>query len=366
MMLNQTTDLRIHQIFDELLLRIEHLAIALRSQKRPHFDIEETYDLAQTGTPTVGETEYAFLKWNCAILTAFRNMKGLSPEENLKRNKRRNKSLKSRMIDQALTFRSVSGRYREAHWEKPVEEICFFVTNTDASGKERDSHEEIRAFFRKVYLLAEYYDQDSFLFTFPGANRVAFLIATNKNARKEFRGDIKFAGPLFTHVQDIGDWTECSDGRISFRLKGMIVRGGTGNERVKIGEGNLFDVDGYNPEGLVVIRGNNQKDLKDLCERYDGSVPLCEYVLPKEQLTVSGIQSVVFQSLEKLSAQKCQRIAFHCSVSVGGSFIRGARVSLDSVRSWSKANKKRVKEIIVVDIYGEYSRVLALEKATNG
>jgi hypothetical protein len=50
---------------------------------------------------------------------------------------------------------------------------------------------------------------------------------------------------------------------------------------------------------------------------------------------------------------------------VGGSFIRGARVSLDSVRSWSKTNKKRVKEIIVVDIYGEYSRVLAMEKATN-
>ena len=91
------------------------------------------------------------------------------------------------------------------------------------------------------------------MFTFPGVNRFAFLIATNDDGREYFRSDIKFAGPLFTHVPDIGDWTDCSDGRISFRLKGMILKGGTGNKKLKIGEGDLFDIDSYQPDGLIVM-----------------------------------------------------------------------------------------------------------------
>lgn len=365
MSISHTSVSSVCQIYDELLHRIEHLAIALRGQSKPLFDIEAGYDFTQRGTPSVGETEYAFFKWNCAILTAFRNVNGLTKEANLQRNKRRNKQLKRKLIDQELQFRSVSGRYREAHWEKPVEEICFFVTNTDAFGKERANHSDIKEFFCKVYQLAEHYEQDSFLFTFPGANRVAFLVATNDNARKEFRGNIKFAGPLFTHVQDIGDWTECSDGRISFRLRGMIVRGGTGNERVKIGEGNLFDTEGYTTDGITIIRGNNQKDLKNLCRQYNGKVPLFEKVLLRNQLNTLGIQAAVLQSLDELAENKCQHIAIHCSISLGGSFLRGAKIALDTIKTWAQEHKKSIKGIIVVDIYGEYSRVLALEKVAK-
>ena len=78
-------------------------------------------------------------------------------------------------------------------------------------------------------------------------------------------------------MPDIGDWTDCSDGRISFRLKGMIQKGGTGNKKIKIGEGDLFDIESYSPDGLVVIRvenNNNDDDLKVACRKYKGDIPL--------------------------------------------------------------------------------------------
>lgn len=354
-----TPDSEVSEIYYELLRRMESLSIALVGRRRTRINLELKYDITKTGTPKVKETEYAFYMWNCAILTAFRNVEGLSNEENLERNIKRNDELKEKLFENELLFRSVSGMYREAHWEKPVEEICFFVTNTDAEGNEKGAHNEIKDFFCKVYHQAEYFEQDSFLFTFPGANRVAFLVATNDNARKQFRGNTKFVGPLFTHVLDIGDWTQCSDGRISFRLKGMIVRGGTGNKQIKIGEGDIFDLDGYNPDCIIVIRGNRQKDLKDLCEEYHGAIPLCERILQKEDLNITGLQGTVIETLNTIVKAKYQRIAFHCSASIGGSFLRGAKVSLDAVQAWALANKKRFDEIIIVDIYGEYGRVIA-------
>ncbi len=360
-----TPDSKVSEIYYELLRRMENLSIALAGRRRIRIDLELKYDITKTGTPRVKETEYAFYMWNCAILTAFRNLEGLSKEENLKRNIKRNEELKGKLFENELLFRSVSGMYREAHWEKPVKEICFFVTNTDAEGNEKGAHNEIKDFFCKVYHQAEHFEQDSFLFTFPGANRVAFLVATNDNARKQFRGNIKFAGPLFTQVQDIGDWTQCSDGRISFRLKGMILRGGTGNDRIKIGEGNMFDIDDYNPNGIIVIRGNAQKDLKRNCEFYRGIVPLHEYILSRDQLSISGVQSVINQALYGAIEHRYQRIAIHCSASIGGSFIKGAKIALDTVRAWSQSHRRRFREIVMVDIYGEYSRVLAMEKESR-
>lgn len=358
----RTSDEVINQIYDDLLKRVLHISYV---RVASHINISEKYDLTQSGTPRVGETEYAFYMWNCAILTAFRKVEGMTEEENFKWNIERNKSLKGDLLDNGLMFRSVSGMYREAHWEKPVEEICFFVTNTDSSGEERGSDNQLKDFFRKVYLLAEKYEQDCFLFTFPGANRVAFLIATNNNARKQFRGDTRFAGPLFTNVENIGDWTQCSDGRISFRLKGMILKRGTGNKRLRIGEGNLFDTSSYKADGLIVIRESKQEDLEQLCKEYDGDVPLVVGVLQQSHPTASDVQQEVIKALNALMDMKCRHIGFHCSASVEGSYIKGAKIALDTVKEWTDINSKSVKEIDLVDIYGEYERVLALEQKSR-
>lgn len=357
----QTPDqvIQIEDIYDKLLRRYEDISIALRGTKRVRFEIKEKYDISHTGSPSVGETEFAFYKWDCAILTAFRNVKGLSKEENLARNKNRNEELKGRLIHNSLLFRSVPGRYREEHWEEYVEEMCFFVTNTDESGSAVPSIDSSKVFFCKIYSLAKDYEQDSFLFTLPGANRIAFLVASNDAAKKEFRGDFRFAGPLFTHVDDIGAWTECSDGKISFRLKGMILRGGLGNKQIQIGEGDLFDVKSYNPDGIIVIRKNRQTDLKRLCQGYTGVVPLIEHVLPPGSLSIICLKREILQALTTLCDQKCQCISIHCSASVYGSYLKGAEVFLNTIREWARENKKRFKEIILVDIYGEYSKILA-------
>jgi len=252
------------------------------------------------------------------------------------------------------------------------------VTNIEEVGNQLSTEDNIYSFFNKIYRLAEYYEQDCFLFTFPGVNRVAFLVATNDDGRNNFRNEIKFAGPLFTHVPDIGDWTDCSDGRISFRLKGMILKGGTGNRKIKIGEGNLFDIDSYQPDGiivnsyepdgLIVIRGNEQNDLKDACRDYKGKVPLVERHFMKENQTETEVHEKIIRALKalkdkkmkekKVKDKKCKRIGFHCSASIDGSYLKGAKVAYETIQQWAKRNDKKFDLIVINDIYGDYSKVL--------
>ena len=342
------SEIVLDRIYNELLLRIQHIGIALQGQRMPSMHISGSYDLARTDTPSIGETEDAFLKWNCAILTAFRRSETLSPETNLKRNEQRNEQLKHKMIEQGLRFRSVNGCYREAKWEKPNVEYCFFITNTS---------KDIKEFFCKIYRLAEHYEQDSFLFTFPGVNRVAFLVATNDDGRKYFRDDIKFAGPLFTHVSDIGDWTDCSDGRISFRLKGMIEMGGTGNTKIKLGEGNLFDSEIYGADGLVVLRVPTDNDLSKACKAYNGKQPLVQHVFKKEP-SRDRLHDTVFRCLKELRDQRIRNIGFHCSVPVNGSWVDGAAAAYECIQKWAKRFDRRFDKIVIVDTYGDYSKVL--------
>lgn len=351
-----TSEKELDRIYNELLLRIQHIGIALTGQRISTITITGHYDLERTDTPTIDETEDAFMRWNCAILTAFRGSDTLSPEDNLKRNIGRNEQLKRTMVEQGLQFRSVNGCYREAKWEQPNVEYCFFVTNTVPSS----GSDPIKDFFCKMYRLAEHYEQDSFLFTFPGANRVAFLVATNDDGRAYFRDDIKFAGPLFTHVSDIGDWTDCSDGRISFRLKGMIMKGGTGNRKIKIGEGDIFDIEaeGYTPNGLVVIRGYNQTDLKSACHTYKGDVPLVERYFAKECLQADDIRSKVLQSLKAMVDKRCTKIGFHCSAALNGDYVAGAAIVLKAVQSWARRYNKKFTQIVIVDTYGDYAKAL--------
>ena len=354
-------DSNLTRIFNDLSRRIQHISISLKGQRIRSIKSSCCYDLSRTDTPSIGEVEDAFMNWNCAILTAFRRKEGLTPEENFERNLKRNVELKTKMIEQNLKFRSVNGCYREANWEKPNVEICFFATNIEEESNSQPSEDRNLTFFNKIYRLAEYYEQDCFLFTFPGVNRVAFLVATNDDGRKYFRSDIKFAGPLFTHVPDIGDWTDCSDGRISFRLKGMILKGGTGNKKIKIGEGDLFDIDSYQPDGLVVIRvetDNNDDDLKLACHNYQGEVPLVERYFMKENQTAEEVHEKIIRALKVLKDKKCKRIGFHCSASIDGSYQKGARVAYDTIQKWAQRNDKKIELIVINDIYGDYSKIL--------
>ena len=348
----------LHKIYEDLTHRIQHIGIALSMRMPQRVDINDRYDLERTDTPRVGEAEDAFMRWNCAILTAFRRQEGLTAKENYECNIKRNEKLKVMLGEQNLRFRGVRGCYREINWEKPDEEICFFVTNTETAERATDP---IREFFCKIYRLAEHFEQDCFLFTFPGQNREAFLVATNDDGRKYFRDDIKFAGPLFTHVPDIGDWTDCSDGRISFRLKGMIQKGGTGNKKIMIGEGDVFDVGAseYNPDGIAVIREKGQVDLKNMCKAFNGTIPLVERYFAKENPTADDIRSKVNQTLNALLEQNCRNIGFHCSVSLDGSYVEGARVVFDAVLAWVKRHDKKIKHLVIVDIYGDFSKVMS-------
>ena len=346
------------RIFNELLTRIQNIGIALQSQGIRPIKVLGHYDLSRTDTPSIEETEDAFMNWNCAIITAFRGSDTLTAEANLERNIKRNNELKEKMIKQGLCFRSVNGCYREARWEKPNVEYCFFVTNTGESRLPSDSVEQAKDFFCKMYRLAEYYEQDSFLFTFPGANRVAFLVATNEDGRRSYKNDIKFAGPLFTHVSDIGDWTDCSNGRISFRLKGMIIKGGTGNKKIKLGEGDLFDIDSYEVKGLVVLRSENEKKLDQICKSHDqSSIPLVQHEFKKEP-TKDNLHRVIYQCLKQLCVQKCKIIGFLCNVPINGSTIEGAKCAYESIMSWTQLYEKKLDRIIIVDTYGNYNMVI--------
>lgn len=352
-----TSDIDLSRIFDELLIRIQHIGIALQGQGIRPIKVLGHYNLGRSDTPSIEETEDAFMKWNCAILTAFRGSGTLTPEANLERNIKRNNELKAKMISQNLTFRSVNGCYREAKWEKPNVEYCFFVTNAGNSRLPSDSIDQTKDFFCKMYRLAEQYEQDSFLFTFPGANRVAFLVATNDDGRDYFRGDIKFAGPLFTHVSDIGDWTDCSDGRISFWLKGMIIKGGTGNKKIKIGEGDLFDTDSYDAEGLVVLRNKDDEGLNHTCKNYDKKPPLVQHVF-KNNPSPERLHDVIFRCLKLLRDYRCKTYGILCNVPVNGSTIEGARCAYESIMSWAQRYNKKFDRIVIVDTYGDYNKVI--------
>ena len=354
------SDIDLTKIFKDLSRRIQHISIGLKGQRITAFQPSGHYVFTRTDTPSIGEAEDAFMNWNCAILTAFRCKEGLTPEENFERNLKRNAELKTKMFEQNLIFRSVNGCYREANWEKPNVEICFFATNIEEKGNQLSSEENIQSFFNKIYRLAEYYEQDCFLFTFPGVNRVAFLVATNDDGRKRFRSEIKFAGPLFTHVPDIGDWTDCSDGRISFQLKGMILKGGTGNKKIKIGEGDLFDIESYNPDGLLVIRfeSKDDDDLKNACHNYKGTIPFVERYFMKGNQTEEEVHEKIIRALKVLKDKKCKRIGFHCSASVDGSYQKGAKVAYDTIQKWVKRNEKKIELIVINDIYGDYSIIM--------
>lgn len=294
-------------------------------------------------TPCLGEVEDAFKKFNCAIFTAFRG--GYTLEENQRRNAR----LKQDMELAGMTFRPVNGCYREAEWEYPCIEYCYFVYN--------DNSAENFNFFANVYRLAAKYDQDSFLYKRAGINRVAFLVATTDAGRLDLKGHIKLAGQLHMHVPDVEAWTDCSDGRFSFQLKGMVlVR--TNDRKIKIGEGDIFDTSSYAPDGIAVLRHVSQEYMSRSFRNSSETIKYVQHVFKKSDYSETYIYNLIYRTLNDLRVNGCKRIGIHCSIKVNGSSIRGAAIVFEAIKSWVKRYSKKIDKIVIVDTFGEYCKVL--------
>jgi len=337
----------IQEVYEELTARYDRISVStIKSVLLGKLKVKSAkvgFSADPHSTPRLEEAEDAFKRYNCAIFTAFRG--GYTLEQNLERNAQ----LKGDMEQLGMSFRPVNGCYREADWEYPCVEYCYFVYNEDKT--------QSQLFFENAYRLSAKYDQDSFLYKRAGINRTAFLVATTDAGRNDLHGDIKFAGQLYLDVPDVEAWTDCSDGRFAFQLKGMVMIG-TNNKKIKIGEGNIFDVEGYNPDGILVLRKDSQKDLADACKAYDGSLPLVQHVFSKESYSPEYVHDVIFSCMKKLRDQKCKRIGFHCSITIEGSTIRGAAVALDTIKLWAKRYDKKFEWIVIVDTYGDYSKVI--------
>ena len=349
----EVSDDDIRKIYQELKVRFDRICDGLTNGERV---VNGEYDLMKTDMPSQEELDYALNEWTCAILTAYRGAKQDVNEQ-------RNQELKSKMNALDLHYRSVDGCYKEinedgTYTKRIVKELSFFVTNTNSNGDKLNKEGDKEEFFRTIYRLAEHYEQDSFLFTFYGNNRMAFLVATNKNGRLDFRNNFKFAGPLFKNVDNLDAWTECSDGKIAFMLKGMIQRW-IPNTRIYIGEGDLFDVktdEEYRPDAIVLLHDNNPRSLGDSCSEYQKDHDnLIERVFKGNQPSEDEIRSTILEVLDSIP-KKTKVMGFHCSVSVRGAYEEGARIAFDTVKEWAKDNRT-LRKVVIVDIFGDYFKI---------
>lgn len=352
----------IDRIYTELKERFDKIAWALGREEK---EILGNYDVTSDAKPSKEELEDAFDKWNCAILTSFRGCdpKKMSKEDNLARNIRRNDELKAKMRGEGLLFQGVDGYYLEIAQNKTekekVNELSFFVTNTDVEGARIHDEEKKKAFFKRIYRLAEHYEQDSFLFTFPGANRVAFLVATNDACRANFRNDAKFAGPLYTDIEDLDAWTGCrNDGKVAFLLKGMVEKVVPDTKwKVWIGEGDIFDIEGYSPhrpDCLVIVHDGQHKEFGEMCDEHrNGEIPLSLTNIGDKDCSAEDVRAMVSMELESLP-KTMKTVGFHCSTRVGGSYAAGAKAAFEAVLAWAETRQKTLSKIVVVDMFGDY------------
>ena len=345
----------IRGIYDELMSRYDSITATTVMDiiaGRMDFSFADVNFATDENTPPqLAEAEDAFKRYNCAIFTAFRG--GYPLEEN----KARNALLRADLEKAGMAFRPVDGCYREADWEYPCIEYCYFVYD-DAVGDANYS------FFEKVYQLSAKYDQDSFLYKQGGVNRTAFLVATTDAGRGDLGADIKFAGQLYMDVPDVEAWTDCSDGRFAFRLKGMMLMP-TANRKIKLGEGDVFDIDTctaqgvkeYNPDGIVVLRQECQTHIAELVKAFNNALPLVQHVFNKDGYSREYIHNVVYAALKKLRDKRCRRIGFHCSATLNGSRAESATIVYETIRQWVGRYNKKLEWIVIVDTYGDYHRV---------
>lgn len=339
----------ISTVFFELKSRCNRISVVVNRQRLKRQlntscpDIE--YMLNTTLPPTLDEAQVAFINYNCAIFTAFRG--GFTLEENIERNNK----LRADMDQLGLNYRPVDGCYKEAEMEHVVKEYCFFVVK-----RENVSAEE---FFTHAYRLSEKYEQDCFLYKRSGFQKTAFLVATTDSGRQDLCGDIRFAGQFFEYVYDVGAWTACSDGRFAFVQKGMF-KINTNNKKIKIGEGSVFDIEGYRPDGLVVIHKiepEGQQYFKDGYLANKDKLPVIHHTFIKESQTETAIRTEVITALNELKKQRCKRIGIHCSASVNGSTVEAAKIAYNTITQWVSRNDRKIDCIVIVDTYGDYCKI---------
>jgi hypothetical protein len=102
----------------------------------------------------------------------------------------------------------------------------------------------------------------------------------------------------------------------------------------------------------------NPRYLQGVGKAFNGKIPLIKRYFVKKSPTEDDIRIKVQQALNELLEKKCKSIGFHCSVALDGSYIEGAKVVVDTVRNWSKRNDKKLEQIVIVDIYGDFSKVI--------
>ena len=342
-----TSSENIKRVYEELTARYDRISIStIKSVLKGKFRVKaskENFREDKTKAPRLEEAVDAFKKYNCAIFTAFRG--GYTLEEN----KARNALLKADMEALGMNFRPVDGCYKEADWIYKCVEYCYFVYNADET--------QNLSFFEKAFQLAAKYNQDCFLYKRGGINRTAFLVATSNAGREDLRANIKFAGQLYLNVPEVDAWTDCSDGRFAFQLKGMVLIP-TNCPKIEIGEGDVFDVEGYQPDGIVVLRQEKQQDLADACKKHQGDVPLVQHVFSKDDYSEEYLHDAIFRCLKKMRDKKCKQIGIHCSVPINVSTTKGAAVTYEILKLWAKRYEKKFNKIILVDTYGDYCKVV--------
>ena len=132
----------------------------------------------------------------------------------------------------------------------------------------------------------------------------------------------------------------------------------TNLEDIKLGEGSVFDVDGYSPDGIAVLRTQEETDISDSAKVIDNMIPVVQHVFSKDDYSEEYIHNIVFHLLKQLRDQKCKCIGIHSSVKIAGSRENGAVATYEAIRKWATRYKKNFNQLVIVDTYGDFGKVI--------
>ena len=59
---------------------------------------------------------------------------------------------------------------------------------------------------------------------------------------------------------------------------------------------------------------------------------------------------------------RCRRIGFHCSAMIDDSSESAAKVAYNTICEWAKRNRRKFDWIVIVDIYGDFSKITKANK----
>ena len=132
----------------------------------------------------------------------------------------------------------------------------------------------------------------------------------------------------------------------------------TPDQNIKLGEGSVFDVEGYSPDGIAVLRTQEETDMSDSAKVIDNMIPVVQHVFSKDDYSEAYIYNVVFHLLKQLRDQKCKCIGIHSSVKITGSRDRGVIATYAALRKWAARYKKNFDQMVIVDTYGDFGKVI--------